>query len=453
MTVTSARADAVRTDRGTVVAWGLWDWGSAALNAVLITFIFSVYLTDSVGQTIGDSVTVLGVEISATPAQWYGWAMAAAGVAIALVAPVMGQRADVRGTRRRSLGVWTGVTVALMAGLAFIRNDDQLYFWLGITVLAVASVTFEIAEVNYFAMLRQISTRATVGTVSGFGWAMGYFGGIVLLLACYLGFVAGEGETRGALGLPVAGGVNIRMVALFAAVWFFLFALPVLFRVPEIPPTGEPKTGFRESYRTLFRDLGELWRSDRNSVYFLISSAVYRDGLAGVFTFGAILAVSVYGFAPGDVLLFGVAANVVSALGALAGGWLDDKLGPKPVILFSLGAMIAAALTLFFVSGPTMFWVFGLVLCLFVGPAQSASRTFLTRVSPADRDGQLFGLYATTGRAVSWMTPLMFGWFVGWFGGDRAGIIGIGVVLLVGALLLLRVRSPEQTAPAPGTAG
>lgn len=435
-------ARAMRTDRGTVAAWGMWDWGSAALNAVLITFIFSVYLTDSVGQNIDGTVQFLGMSIDGTPAQWYGWAMAAAGVCVAAFAPIMGQRADIRGTRKRSVAWWTMTTVILMALLVFIRNDDPVYFWIGIIVLAVASLTFEFAEVNYFAMLKQISTRDNVGKVSGFGWSMGYFGGIVLLLVCFLGFVTGEGETRGFLNIPAEGGLNIRLVALFAAIWFFLFALPVLFRVPEISPTGEKERGFFASYRKLFHDVRELWREDRHAVYFLISSAVFRDGLAGVFTFGAILAVSVYGLSPADVLLFGVAANVVSALGAVLGGWLDDKVGPKPVILTSLGLMIVAAAVLFFVEGPMMFWVFGLMLCVFVGPAQSASRTYLSRMAPEGRDGQMFGLYATTGRSVSWMTPLVFGWFVAMFGDDRAGIIGIGVVLLVGALLLIGVRKP-----------
>lgn len=433
---------AMRTDRGTVFSWGLWDWGSAALNAVLITFIFSVYLTDSVGQNIEGTVQVLGMTFAGSPAQWYGWAMGAAGVCVAVLAPVMGQRSDIRGTRRRSVGVWTMTTVVLMAVLVFIRDDDAAYFWFGIAVLAIASVTFEFAEVNYFAMLKQISTRDNVGKVSGFGWSMGYVGGIVLLLVCYFGFVAGAGDNRGLLGIPAEGGLNIRLVAMFAAAWFFVFALPVLFRVPEITPTGERQLGFFASYRKLFRDLGELWRADRHAVYFLVSSAVFRDGLAGVFTFGAILAVSVYGLSPADVLLFGVAANVVSAIGAVLGGWLDDRTGPKPVILASLSLMIVAAAVLFFVEGPAMFWIFGLMLCVFVGPAQSASRSYLSRLAPAGRDGQMFGLYATTGRSVSWLTPLVFGWFVAQFGDDRAGIIGIGVVLLVGALLLLGVRKP-----------
>ncbi len=421
-----------------MLAWALWDWGSAAFNAVLVTFIFSVYLTDSVGQTINTDFT---------PAQWYGWAMGIAGVAIALITPVMGQRSDLRGSRKRAVGTWTYITVALMASLFLVRNDDQLYFWLGLAIMGLASITFEFAEVNYFAQLRQVSTEENVGRVSGFGWAMGYFGGIFLLLICYVGFVVGDGDTRGLLDLPVDGGLNIRLVALLAAVWFALSAVPLLVRVPEIEPAGTAQpTGVIRQYRLLLRELRGLWRADRNTVFFLISSAVFRDGLAGVFTFGAVLAVTVYGLDAGEVLLFGVAANVVSAIGALSGGLLDDRVGPKPVILVSLGLMVAVVVALFLIEGPAGFWLFGLLLCLFVGPAQSASRSFLSRVTPPGREGQVFGLYATTGRAVSWLSPLLFGLFVTLFDGqDRGGILGIGLVLLVGGLLLSVVRQPPRT--------
>lgn len=432
------------TDRRTVLAWGLWDWGSAAFNAVLVTFIFAVYLTDSVGQNVTGLFT---------PAQYYGFAIGMAGALIAVLTPVMGQRADLRGTRRRSLGIWTFLTVTLMASLFLVRDDAAFYFWLGVLIMAVASITFEIAEVNYFAQITQISTPETVGRVSGFGWSMGYVGGIVLLLACYFGFVAGEGETRGLLNLPTEGGLNIRLVAVFAALWFAVSALPVLFRVPEIRPSGEQADSFLGSYRRLFRDLKSLWQEDRNAVYFLLSSAVFRDGLAGVFTFGAILAVSVYGLSAGDVLLFGVAANVTAALGSVLGGWLDDRLGPKPVIFGSLGIMIAVGVILLFVDGPRGFWVFGLILCTFVGPAQSAARSFLSRVAPEHRAGQMFGLYAMTGRAVSWLAPVAFSAFVFLGGGDdRYGILGIVTVLAVGAALLTRVRDPHTgTRRAPET--
>ncbi|WP_314037995.1 MFS transporter [Dietzia sp. CH92] len=432
----------------------MWDWGSAAFNAVIVTFVFSVYLTDSVGA---------GLDGPLSPATWLSVSIAVAGLVIALTAPVMGQRADRGGRRRRSLAIWTYATVLLTALMFFVDADAPYpWFFVGLVLLAVGSITFEFGEVAYFSMLRQVSTPSTVGRVSGFGWAMGYFGGIFLLLGAFLGFIAGDGPERGLLGITTDGGMNVRLVCLLAAVWFALFALPVLRKVPEHRPSGgaagggragevdDDEPGFVESYRILWADLKHLWRRDPRTVKFLIASAIFRDGLAGVFTFGAILAVTVYGLAPGDVLVFGVAANVVAALGAAAAGLVDDRVGPKTVIIGSLVAMIATMTVLLFVEGPAMFWVFGLLMCLFVGPAQSASRSFLARLAPAGSDGQMFGLYATTGRAVSFLAPALFGLFTWAFATDRAGIAGIGLVLAAGLLLLLPVRTPTRAETSGG---
>lgn len=422
-----------RTDRLTVAAWALWDWGSAAFNAVLVTFIFSVYLTDSVGQHIDSQFT---------PAQWLSWSMTVAGLVIFAVTPVMGQRSDRLGTRRRALGFWSLLTFLVMTSLFFIRNDEPAYFWLGLIGLAVGSVTIQFAEVNYFAQLNQVATEDKVGRVSGLGWSAGYFGGIVLLLICYFGFVAGEG---GGLGLSTEGGWNIRLVALLAAAWFGLSAIPVLLRVPEIAPSGERTGGLAASYRELWRTVHTLWREDRNAFAFLFASAIFRDGLSAVFSFGAVLGVSVYGLSPGDVLIFGVAANVAAALGAVAGGLIDDHVGPKAIILTCLAILTAMAGVMFFAQGPTAFWICGLILCLCVGPAQASARSFLARVAPPGREGEMFGLYATTGRAVAWLTPFLFGVFVSLMGqGDRGGVLAIGLVLLVGALVLIPVKDPAK---------
>ena len=422
-----------RTDRLTVAAWALWDWGSAAFNAVLVTFIFSVYLTDSVGQQIDSQFT---------PAQWLSWSMTVAGLVIFAVTPVMGQRSDRLGTRRRALGFWSLLTFLVMASLFFIRNDAPAYFWLGLIGLAVGSVAIQFAEVNYFAQLNQVASEDKVGRVSGLGWSAGYFGGIALLLICYFGFVSGEG---GALGLNTEGGWNIRLVALLSAAWFGLSAIPVLLRVPEIAPSGESTGGVAASYRELWRTVVTLWREDRNAFAFLFASAIFRDGLSAVFSFGAVLGVSVYGLSPGDVLIFGVAANVAAALGAVAGGLIDDHVGPKAIILTCLAILTLMAGIMFVAQGPTAFWICGLILCLCVGPAQASARGFLARVAPPGREGEMFGLYATTGRAVAWLTPFLFGVFVSLLGqGDRGGVLAIGLVLLVGALVLIPVKDPAK---------
>ncbi len=422
--------------RGQVLAWSLWDWGSSAFNAVILTFVFSVYLTDKVGGDLPG-----GISASA----WLGWALGIAGLIVALTAPVSGQRFDASAERKRSLAVLTALTVAAMAAMFFVR-DDYHYLWLGLLLLSFASATFELAGVPYNAMLRQVSTPATIGRVSGFGWSMGYFGGIFLLLISYFGFIAGSGDHRGLFAVATTDGLNIRLVALLAAVWFAVFALPVLFAVPELPRTdadpGAATAGLFGSYRVLWRDLRELWAADRRIVEFLVASAIFRDGLAGVFTFGAVLAVRVYGIADSDVLLFGVAANVVAALGAIVAGRFDDRGGPKRVIVVSLAAMTVCGVALLIVSGPVLFWVFGLLLTVFVGPAQASARSFLARLCPPGREGQLFGLYTTTGRAVSFLAPSLFGFFVWVFDADRAGIVGILVVLAVGLAVVAPIRPP-----------
>ncbi|NKY60331.1 MFS transporter [Nocardia flavorosea] len=424
--------------RTRVAAWGLWDWGSAAFNAVIATFVFAVYLTDSVGDDLPGDISA---------SAWLGWALGIAGFLVALTAPVIGQRFDATANRKRSLAIMTAVVVGLMASM-FVVRDDYHYLWLGLVLLALGHVFFELSTVPYNAMLRQVSTPDTVGRVSGFGWAMGYFGGIVLLLICYFGFIAGDGDERGLLGIGTGDGLNVRLVVVLAAVWFAVFALPVFFAVPEVPRTGADPgaatAGFFGSYRVLWRDLRELWVLDRRVIWFLLASAVFRDGLAGVFAFGAVLAVQVYEISDSDVLLFGIGANVVAALGAIVAGRFDDSVGPKRVIVVSLAGTVVCGTALLLVSGPVMFWIFGLALTLFVGPAQASARSFLTRLTPPGREGQLFGLYTTTGRAASFLSPTLFGLFVWAFDAERAGIAGLLVVLGAGLIAVLLVAAPER---------
>ncbi len=426
--MSSTPATATEVSRGQVAAWSLWDWGSAAFNAVIVTFVFSVYLTDAVGDDVPGPFSA---------STWLGFAIGAASLVVAVLAPVTGQQADAAGHRRRSLGLLTA-SVVVVTALLFLVEDDYHYLWLGLVLIAVGTVLFELAQVPYFAMLRQVSTPQTVGRVSGIGWAAGYLGGIVLLLICFFGFISGDG---GLLGISEDGGLNVRLVALLSAVWFAVFAIPVLRSVPELPASASPveRTSWRESYRVLFGQLRAMWRDDRATAKFLIASALFRDGLTGVFTFGAVIAVSVYGFEDDTVIIFGIVANVIAAAGAFGAGRVDDTVGPRRVIVFSLTSMMVAGVILLFVHGSGGFWVFGLVLCLFVGPAQSASRTYLTRLTPPGLEGQHFGLYAMTGRAASFLSPTLFALCAFLGGDDRWGIVGILVVIAAGLAALLAV--------------
>jgi UMF1 family MFS transporter len=295
-------------------------------------------------------------------------------------------------------------------------------------------------------MLRQISTTNTAGRISGFGLAMGFLGSVLLLLIVYFGFISGGGDTHGLLQIPSADGQNVRAAVLLAAAWFAVFALPVFIAIPT-PGHGEPRerVGFLGAYRTLWAEISGEWRRDRNVVYYLLASAVFRDGLTGVATFGAVLGVKVYGISPADVLLFGVGASVIAAVGAALGGLLDDRVGSKPIIVGALVAMIAVATTLMALSGAAAFWVCGLLLCLFIGPVQASARTLMLRMSADGKEGVAFGLFTTTGRAVSFLAPWLFSAFIDLFGTDRAGMGGICVVLVLGLAGMLVVRTPGRS--------
>ena len=421
-----------RIKRRMVVAWGLWDWGSSAYSAVITSFVFGPYVVRGV---VGDAQPG---GLSANT--WLGIATATAGFLVAVIAPITGQRSDAGGHRKRNLAIWSALVIVVMLAMFSVR-DDPGYLWIALVLLAAGAVFQEFAVVSYNAMLPQVSTPDTIGRVSGFGWAMGYFGGIFLLLICYVGFIAPD---VGWFGVTSAGGLNIRAVVVISAIWFAVFAIPVLVAVPESPPGPKRRrVGFFASYRLLVHDIKALFRRDRNSVHFLIASALYRDGLAAIFSFGAILAVSVYGLAQSSVLIFGIAANVVAALGALGMGAIEDRIGPKKVIMISLVGLITTSLILLFAHGTTMFWIFGLILTLWVGPAQSSSRAFMARIAPVGREGEMFGLYATTGRAASFLAPGLFALFSGLFT-DRVGIVGIALVLLAGAVAMAGVKSPPR---------
>ncbi|WP_370331885.1 MFS transporter [Mycolicibacterium hippocampi] len=428
------RTSAIATARSRVLAWALWDFGATAVNAIAVTFVFSVYLTGTVGDDLpGDT----------SPASWLGRALGLSGLVVALLAPVTGVWVDAPARRRRVLAALSGMVVLLTATMSVIR-DDHRYLWPGLILLACTAACSDLATVPYNAMLRELTTPGNSGRISGLGLGLGYFGSVLALLVVYLGFISGSGDTRGLLSLPVDDGQNVRAAMLLTAAWFALFALPLLISVPTATAVeGSARVGVRGAYRRLAAEIRREWRRDHNFVYFLGASAIFRDGLAGIFAFGAILGVNVYGVSAADVLLFGIAASVVAAVGAVLGGHADDWFGAKRVIVLSLATMIVVALTLMALSGALAFWVCGLLLCLFIGPILSASRTLLLRMSAEGNEGVAFGLYTTTGRAVSFLAPWLFSVFIDVFGTDRAGMGGLCVVLALGLAAMLAVRAPH----------
>lgn len=442
--------------RKVVVSWAMWDWALQPFNTVILTFVWiALYLTSrqfldpAVRESglLADGVTYMNCNDSqymgsdycrglTDLSEWWGWANFAAGILILLLAPVLGQQADARGSKKKWIVAATFAIALVQFALFFVEADPQ-YFWFGALAVAIGAVVGEIGNVSYYAMLSEVSSPRTVGRVSGLGWGLGYIGGVAaLILSIPILFGLGQDE-------PLA----YKLVAVLCAVWTIVFSIPLFRNVPESPAYGGPeKVGILRGYAVLAKNLRQLFRTNRPTFWFLLAAAVYRDGLAGVFAFGAVLAAQGFGFSFIEVIIFGLAANLVAGISTILAGRLDDAIGPRRLIIIALTGLVAMAFIVFALRdlGTIVFWICGLLLCAFVGPAQAASRGLLTRLTPPSMQGEIFGLYATTGRVASFLSPLAWSLSLAWFGGIVYGVLGIGVVLLVGLVLLLFVKLPAH---------
>jgi UMF1 family MFS transporter len=423
--------------RGTF-AWALWDWAEQPYPTIMQTFIFPVYLATAVAGSEELADRQLGITIII------------AGLVLALIAPVLGRRSDDNGRRKYWLMFNTYLLVGIMIASFFVKPSPE-FLLLGLVLYGAGSVIQEAALINYYAMLKSVTTEKNIGRVSGYAWALGYAGGIVLLVLSLVGFYLTETPW---FGIGKEEAVNLRSIFLFSAIWTLVFTIPLLIRVPEIPKKANArKETILQSYKSIWGQLKSLRAQAPETLKFLISSAIYRDGLAGVFTFGAVLGSLAFGFTQTEIIIFGIAANIVSGLGAVIGGRLDDVFGSRTIIIASLIGLIIAGSSVFFFYdyGVITYWIGGLALCLFVGPAQASSRTFVSRFTPAGREGEVFGLYQLTGRAVSFMSGTMWTLSItvaAIFLGDGKhtiwGIWGLMLILIVGLVLLTRVHPRPQ---------
>ncbi|NLA65394.1 MAG: MFS transporter [Leucobacter sp.] len=436
-----------------VRSWALWDWATQPFNSVILTFVWvslylvsDAFLPDEVAAQNADGSLTCATSADASTEYCrgladlsadYGWITFVAGLLVLVLAPVLGQQADARGNKKRWVVGGTAALALVQFALFFVYSEPT-YFWFGAILIALGSVASEIAGVSYNAMLIEVSTKKTVGRVSGLGWGLGYIGGIIALVLVVLV------TQLNWFGMDVSDGLAYRLIAVGAAIWTVIFAVPFVLNVPEAPARHDrPKVGFFRSYVVLAHDLRALFKTHRPTFWFLIASAVYRDGLAGIFAFGGIIAAVSFGFSANEVMIFGIALNLVAGVATIIAGRLDDRFGPRAVIISALVILLVSMLFIFFLreEGKLIFWIGGIVLSAAVGPAQASSRSMLTHMTPDNMQGEIFGLYATTGRVMSFLSPWMWAAFIGWFGATHFGIIGIAIVVAIGLTLMLFVKA------------
>ena len=409
------------TNRRTVFAWCLYDFANSAFTTLVVTFIYAAFFTKVIApdEVTGTWLWSRSVSITA--------------IAVALLSPLLGALADRGGYRKRFLGFFTAVAVV---GAAFLYTAMpgqvvKALFW-----FTVGNIAFEMGGVFYNAFLPDVAPPDRIGRVSGYGWALGYVGGLTALALALVGFV--DAETSW-FGLGKEAYQNIRATNLLVAGWFAVFSLPLFLWVREKPARPDAsRAPLSDSFRRLVATFRQIRRYP-DIFRLLLARLFYADGLNTVFAFGGIYAAGTFGFTFEELLVFGLVLNVAAGLGALAMGFVDDWLGGKRAIQISLLGFIAATVTALFAGRRQLFWAAGLLIGLCGGPNQAASRSLMGRFVPADKKNEFYGLFAFSGKATAFMGPFLLGELTRVFGSQRAGMTVVLVFFVIGLALLHRV--------------
>lgn len=425
--------------------WFWFDWASQPYNTLLLTFIFGPY----VNSVLGDG--------SQAQAAW-GFGIGAAGLVIALLAPILGAIADNSGNRLRWIWLFSALYFVGAFSLWWSAPDSfNLTFVL--FFFAVGLIGMEFATIFTNSMLPDLGTKEEIGRISGNGWAFGYIGGLLALVIMLALFAEGEnGKTligmSPLLGLDAEAREGTRFVGPLTAIWFAVFMVPFFLWVRDPKKTNVDRLQVGNAIRSLGKTLKAL-PSTPSLFAYLGSSMFYRDALNGMYAFGGIYAAGVLEWSVVDTGVFGILAIITGAIFAWIGGKVDAAKGPKPVITVCIIALTIVAILIVFISRESVFgiavaegshlpdiafYALGAVIGAAGGALQSASRTMMVRQGNPERMTEAFGLYALAGKATSFIAPFSIGIATAITGSQQLGVSPLIGLFLIGLVLLIWVK-------------
>ncbi|MFW5752663.1 MAG: MFS transporter [Planctomycetota bacterium] len=412
-------------------SWVTYDWGSNAFATVIQTFVFATFFTRAVAPD------------PATGQSWWSWAMAIAAVTIAILAPITGAIADATHRRKPWIAAGTGLCVIATACMWLIRPDSD---WViaALAFGAIGTLGSELALVPYNAMLADLVPRRRLGSWSGYGWGAGYLGGLACLIIVLLLFARPGSPVRTWLGDDEA--INLRVAFVFCAVWYAGFSLPLFLFTPEQAPAACDATRQKREnpFTRLLRGLRGMRRRP-DVLRFLIARLLYIDGMATLFQLGGVYAAGVFAMDASRVLYFGITLTAAAGIGAIAFSRVDDHIGGRRTVLLGLVALCVGCLVALLAPNEPWLWAGAVIIGTFVGPVQSGSRSLMARMAGEEERGELFGLFAFSGKVMSFLGPASVGLVTWLSGSQRWGMASVLVFLVGGAVVLLTVREQDHS--------
>lgn len=392
-----------------IISWSLYDFANQPYTTLIITFIYSAFFVNYIAGDEQQGTFLWANAISITA------------ITVAFISPILGAIADNTGYRKSFLVFFT-LICCLFTSLLYFPDKGDVF--LALTFVVVSNISFEMGTVFCNSYLNDLSSKKNIGKISGNAWGLGFVGGLLALLVSFLLF-------------DVNNSSEVKQVNLFVAAWFLIFSLPTFFFLKDSKRQKINKKNISSSFSSILQTFKEISKY-KIIVRFLIARLFYNDGLITIFALGGIFAIGTLNFSMQEVLILGIVLNVFAALGSFVFGFIEDRIGVRKVINLSLVILVISTF-LAFISPWTIypklfFWISGVLLGTMVGPNQSCSRSYMAQIIPEDKKNEFFGFYAFTGKATSFLGPLMFGVLTKIYS-QQIGLLSVLVFFIIGLII------------------
>ena len=400
--------------------FALYDFANSAFTTIIITFIFATYFAKQIAPN-----PVIG------QAYW-GWTIGITGFLVAIIGPIVGSFGDKKNKIVFFVRFFSLLCI-LFTSLLWFAKPSQSYLFYALIIVGIANFFYELSLIFYNSLLKNISKNKNLGKSSGFGFALGYIGGIIILIISIKLFIDTDFLP---FGLTTEESKNIRAITLLVSIWFLIFSIPFLFF------TIKKESRAKKNYLVNFSDLKKLLWNKKITVLgkFLIARMLYADGLNAIIVMGGIFAVGVFNLEIKDLLKLSITMNITAFIGAFIGGIINDKYGSKIVITFSLIGLIFSSVAILFTFTSSTFFYLAAINGLFIGPIQSASRVVITSMLNKNNQGKGFGLFATSGKLTSFLGPLLVSTVTFLTASQRIGFSAAIILLIFGLIILLNIK-------------
>ena len=404
------------------IIYGLYDLANSSYSAIIITFVISTYFAR---QVVGD------IQLGAA---YWQWTAGVCGLIIAVSGPLLGSMADRRkGGLVYFLRLFTLLCLAITCLFWFaLPSVDYIFFTL--IVFLLSNYCYEIAQVFYNSLLKQSAPSKELGKTSGLGFGLGYLGTVPILLIVLYFFILPE---KSLFNLDKNNFEHVRFTSFVVVIWFFIFSIPMLFKFSDQNQTSQQNNSIN-----IFKELFQMiWQKKFTMIgKFLFARMLYADALIVLISGGGVFASGVFGYNFQEIIRMAIAANIVAFIGVIIGGYLNDKFSSKKIILVCITALILCVVFISMIAQTKMQFFFGvMVVSIFLGTIQSASRVLMTLLLDSDNVGKGFGLFAFSGRITSFLGPLLVGTMTFLFS-QRVGLLSCIILFILGFIFMMKVK-------------